>query len=508
MKFIDNLKHILFEDIYGNKAIVYHRTAIENLIDKIYSEGFKPGSGEKYGKGMYSTYKLDSQLNEQMIQLYGTIIIKFMINSLNRFLILDYEEFIKAPISKKIKTNKDNFIYDQMKYFNFNKLNSFKEKIEDLNKQESLYSSDIASKIHEKYKPLSNFVDGIIFNGRNDGLVLVCYNMELIIPLSFSQDEGITWTKTTNKNIDYLKRIFLQNTDNIKFENIKSDFTNQLIKKNKIQISKNSKFLIKENYIDWWSGSWYEGIWEKGLWRDGTWYDGTWEKGTWEEGIWKKGLWRDGTWEEGNWEKGTWKEGTWKSGIWKDGTWENGTWHDGIWEKGTWKDGAWYKGTWLGGYDKFSNFHHEGDSPNKWILKDHWIYSAKISKDSKYKIKDNIFTWEDGVWHSGTWEKGIFLKGTWEKGTWEYGTFGDRENGVWKDGTFKSGNFRGKLWKNGNFNGVWLSGVWENGVFVGIWESGTWLGGKWMGNSIWSGGYDKFGNYHEEDDSPDKWDLK
>jgi hypothetical protein len=33
------LNNVYLEDIYGNKATVYHRTRIENLINKVYDEG-------------------------------------------------------------------------------------------------------------------------------------------------------------------------------------------------------------------------------------------------------------------------------------------------------------------------------------------------------------------------------------------------------------------------------------------------------------------------------------
>jgi hypothetical protein len=50
-------KDIYLEDIYGNKATVYHRTRIKNIVDIIYDVGFKPGKGASYGKGFYSTYE-------------------------------------------------------------------------------------------------------------------------------------------------------------------------------------------------------------------------------------------------------------------------------------------------------------------------------------------------------------------------------------------------------------------------------------------------------------------
>jgi hypothetical protein len=495
--FLAENQEIINEDIYGNKAVVYHRTRVENLVDEVYKKSFKPGPGAAYGKGFYSTYELNSQLNKEMENSYGPVIVKIMINSLNNFLILDYKEFIKSPVAKKINTNKDNFIYDQMKYFKFNKISSFEETIEEeiikMKTDPDYFSSDLAMKIYFKYRYLNKFVDGMVFTGRSDSTVLVCYNTKLIIPLSFSKDNAKTWIKPTNKNINYLRKTFSQNTDTIKIENIKSNFNDPLIEKNKIKASKNSKFLIKKNHIEWLSGTWNDGTWEDGVWHDGTWKSGTWEKGIWNDGIW---------------EKGTWLDGSWYIGTWKDGAWWYGTWHNGTWEGGEWNGGAWYKGTWKGGYDKFGDYHQTGDSPDKWILKSHWIYKAKISKDSKYTSKNGYIYWEDGTWHDGVWRRGDFLKGTWENGTWDFGVFGSLHEGIWLDGDFRGGTFRGKLWKNGNFQGSFIGDVWENGTFKGIWDGNTWLGGTWIEGSLWNGGYDKYGNYHEEDDSPDQWNLK
>lgn len=36
----------LNEKIYGNMATVFHRTSVSDLVNKVYTSGFKPGSGE------------------------------------------------------------------------------------------------------------------------------------------------------------------------------------------------------------------------------------------------------------------------------------------------------------------------------------------------------------------------------------------------------------------------------------------------------------------------------
>ena len=248
-------------------------------------------------------------------------------------------------------------------------------------------------------------------------------------------------------------------------------------KKNKI--SKNAKFeigvegdelydkLVDDQFIfNWYSGDWYDGTWEWGRWKSGTWWKGTWKAGSFSKGIWKDGTWKNGGFggyvhEDAIWEKGIWEYGNFNKGIWKDGTWKNGHFQGGIWEGGTWLKGYWKSGAWLGGYDKFGNYHPEGDSPDKWSLNINgaFISDAKISKDAIYKYTDiGKALWEDGTWYDGTW-----YDGTWKNGTWK--------------------------------NGTWKFGYWENGK----WENGTWEKG------FWSGGYDKYGKYHPQGDSPNKW---
>jgi hypothetical protein len=131
------------------------------------------------------------------------------------------------------------------------------------------------------------------------------------------------------------------------------------------------EFISDQFYCEWYDGDWYDGTWENGRWWNGRWWNGTWLGGLFLKGIWKDGLWKGGEFgirnikinKDAIWEKGTWEYGNWYNSVWKDGTWENGTWWGGIWKNGVWKDG-----TWRGGYDKYGDYHSEGDSPDKWNI--------------------------------------------------------------------------------------------------------------------------------------------
>jgi hypothetical protein len=557
IKFTNNLKQILLEDIYGNKAIVYHRTNVKNLIDKIYDKGFKPSEGGLYGSGFYSTYKLESQISKSMAINYGPIIIKFAVLSLDNFLFLDYDEFIKSPVFKKINSSKNTFVQDQLEYFGFNKL----KKIELKNEYD--YSSDIIKFIYDRFKTVINkLIDGVVFTGRNDGKVLLSYNLDLLVPLSFTTNDGKDWKKTNKENTKYLQKVFSRKEKIIGGKKVKEIQKNHWIYKADISLdSKYDTNFYTNNIFNWFDGTWHDGTWEDGTWEKGTWEKGTWEKGYWYNGDWEDGTWKNGywgygtwykgkflggiwetgdwwngtwkgkfwrggnwldghwykgTWEGGTWEKGTWHDGDWILGTWRNGDWLKGTWHSGIWKSGTWhngtwKGGDWLGGNWLGGKDALGDYHKKGDSPDKWH-ENHWIYKGKLSSDAKFVIKNGIYphwfygTLEDGIWKDGVWIFGTCKNTLWKDGLWEIGIW---EGGTWEDGYWSTGDWLSGTWKNGSFvGGVWHDGTWEKGTWKnGTWLDGTWLDGIWH-NGKWKGGYDKFGDFHKENDSPREWLLK
>ena len=291
-------KPLFKEAIYGNNAIVYHRTSTPDLINKVYTSGFKTGGGDTYGKGFYSTYDLKSQQREEMKQ-YGDIIVKFQI-SLQRFFFFDFEEFKKSPtytnLSKKIDAKKittSNFINLQLQFFGIKDIEYKHKRVK--------FSSEIAIWM---WKEIKNKIDGIIFTGSRDGKVLVCYDINRIIPLAFSIDNGKTFEKVTPQNLKYIKKVH-SSKDFSNKEKIKYTLPDWVVK------SGNEPRFFE--YDD--EGNF---VWEKGFWKSGT----------WEKGIWKFGIWETGIWKFGTWGSGIWQDGTWKSGIWESGTWETGLIYD------------------------------------------------------------------------------------------------------------------------------------------------------------------------------------
>ena len=452
-------KNFLFESIYSNKAMVYHRTNKKELIDNIFEQGFIPNKGfdpsrrnsysDLYGVGFYACYEAESQFNSNNFMQYqfGPIVVKFIINSLNNFLFVDYQEFIKNELSKKIKWNPQTYIQDQMKYYDFDKIIPL-EKLNLKFPYDELFSSRFVRDLVKQYGlTINKLIDGIVFTDSSQGKVLVSYNTNIIIPVSFTDDEGKTWNKI-KKDRKYLEKVFSQNVDkkNKNVDKLKKDHWIY-----KAHISEDASFEINltNNEVIWYSGTWHDGTWEGGTWKDGTWEKGTWKNGTFEKGDW----------EFGDWEKGDFlKEAVWWNGTWRDGGWEGGTWHDGTWKDGTWLGGTWLGGIWERGYNKRGKLRPKGYSPDKWNLPitSGFIDNAKISSDAIYKYTDiEQALWEDGTWYDGTWKDGTWKGGTWKGGTWEKGT----------------------------------------------WKDGIWLGGTWLG------GLDKNGRYHSKNDSPDKWKL-
>ena len=103
----ENWRQYLKEDVFGNLATVFHRTHdLENIPSILYN-GFDPGQGDMYGKGLYTVYDLNVQ-NDYANDSYGDYIIKFKVNIGNYFLILDYD--IAKKVFGEKYTLKDQFI--------------------------------------------------------------------------------------------------------------------------------------------------------------------------------------------------------------------------------------------------------------------------------------------------------------------------------------------------------------------------------------------------------------
>ena len=190
---------LLKEDIKHNLIWVYHRTRIHpeqhDLVKGMFNK--KGNVRASYGQGLYSTFNLDSQLEQKMKDMYGPYILRMKVN-ISNFFILDKDVFqILHPEKKFWKYVQDTGMklsslglhdhYDLHDYF------------EEFPHKEPEFGSDIAKVKHE-YLIKKGF-SGIIFNGRTDGKVAVIWKPETLVINSYSHDDGKTWILVEQKNL-------------------------------------------------------------------------------------------------------------------------------------------------------------------------------------------------------------------------------------------------------------------------------------------------------------------
>lgn len=377
------------EKIYGNYAVVYHRTRIANIANSIYTEGFKPGDGAMYGKGFYATYELKSQQKRDMKKQYGSIILKAAV-PINKFVFFDWDVFTKTPHAKSLGANENNFIQLQCEQLGVRPHSSKFTWPTDAASRD--YTSDTALYVLKRTN-LRYCAAGIVFTGRRDGHVLVAYQTDIVIPLAIQQRKWEPFIKVPFDQAYLARMLKAKLTPTTPQAGVPDWFAKAK--------KRNVKFTVDLRGVKW---KW--GIWDDGDWMDGTWYNGRWNGGTWHGGDWYNGVWNGGTWHRGDWMQGTWRGGEWKKGWFTDGIWERGHWLGGAWENGTWYGGVWEDGIWYDG------------------------------------------VWKDGLWKGGHWESGTWFAGTWEMGHWKFGKWygGVWKNGLWTSGwiydPYKRGNYR------------------------------------------------------------------
>jgi hypothetical protein len=237
------VKSLLKEEVYGNKAIVYHRTKlnIEQLNDIFFNKKWSFGSnaGSMYGAGLYTTYSLESQMSNRMISAYGKNIIKFSVN-LKNFLICDYEEFQKTPQYQRLNKPKEKdengnlvFIIEQLKDKNII--------VNDLYSKNLNYTSDTILYLLGKYKNIKLLFDGIMYTGSHDGKCCVVFFQSVYntsIPLGY-----YTPKNDSTSNINDYQYISSFNKDK-NFKNIVNDKLNNNLN------NKNNNKLIKDKYLN------------------------------------------------------------------------------------------------------------------------------------------------------------------------------------------------------------------------------------------------------------------
>jgi hypothetical protein len=204
---------------------VFHRTGgslspseISANISSMISVGFKPGKGDMYGRGLYATLNMQSQMNRSMESSYGDGLVEYFVSK-QGFLIFDYtiaklvypgdytlvRQLLTNGIFKNVKdiplgmktlsedlfsTLQNPLLSADRAYHIWRKcydppgtqltpadmVKYLKQPIVDRQKKplEDRYEM---SKAVELRRPISSFpsVNGIVYTGENDGNVIVVY---------------------------------------------------------------------------------------------------------------------------------------------------------------------------------------------------------------------------------------------------------------------------------------------------------------------------------------------
>jgi len=181
------LPRIIQEAVFSSAAIVYHRTRENPENYNIHEKGIDISKNENsmYGKGLYTTYTLESQDNDRMRELYGNYILKGKIN-LSNMLILDKSVF------NSVHPREDFNDYLIREGINENIINDIKS---------NEFTSNAAHRVWRRFYTKK---DGIVFTGQSDGKVVVVWNPKIFLAISYSEDDGKTWKKL-NTNIKNVK---------------------------------------------------------------------------------------------------------------------------------------------------------------------------------------------------------------------------------------------------------------------------------------------------------------
>jgi len=245
---------ILSEKIFGLLGFAYHRTR-EGGLKNILNNKFLPGSRAMYGKGAYLTYELDSQLNSNMVSNYGEYIVKFKVN-LDKVLIFDKN-------IQKIVYGKELSLWEQLVIFKVEKVFGSKEIIDIYENELSNvdYSSKVAFQFYNQVKSITKILNGILFTGKNDGLVLVMYNTNNMYPISYCfsdttklNEKDLVWNKSLDKNLfkDYMLSVTSGTKDVLQYFDYYEKVDNGFIKIQKKDkwglLDKNFKEILKPIY--------------------------------------------------------------------------------------------------------------------------------------------------------------------------------------------------------------------------------------------------------------------
>lgn len=232
---LNNSIRLLNEEFINDTFYVYHATPLQNLesILKFGFERYYAGktTGELYGRGIYSTYNLNSSLENIGSGKYGgKLIIKFEVFTLEKFLIYDEEIAKKIYGSNWMIKDQLNVLFPKNLVDSFNDIPITNKSVGESIGNSVIYDRDLNGNPENAYNYLTdttdgssstkclwlyvatsyykkmgfnepyNYVNGFMFTGGNDGSVCFIKDFKNAMPVEYSVDGGLTWNKNTSKS--------------------------------------------------------------------------------------------------------------------------------------------------------------------------------------------------------------------------------------------------------------------------------------------------------------------
>lgn len=209
VKEIIESKSTLNEEFRGNDFYVYH-VAQENTLNSIFKFGFEAfytasKVGNAYGRGVYSTFSLESSVSNAHRGEYGRIILRCRVKSLRSFLIWD-EEIAKKVygghwrIESQLALILSPKCFQKLKngnaipgshFWSDGSSDAFTQMIN--SKDYTSRNAHVADWYTKYDKDFESVVKGYIFKGPHDGDVAVIRDFKNVYPVEYSQDYGRTW---------------------------------------------------------------------------------------------------------------------------------------------------------------------------------------------------------------------------------------------------------------------------------------------------------------------------
>ena len=165
----------------------FSKEELEDVVRSISVEGFKPGDGQMYGKGVYTTLE-SSHLRKE----YGNFSLVFEVSNLDKFLILPYKEAKKVYL-------KNHTLLEQMEKNNIPityRLDEICKLVDDENKRgaRTTKTAEYAFAL-SGIKHVTENIRGLVFEGKTDGKVLVGYYPEDFSVIGYGE---VHVSKTSN----------------------------------------------------------------------------------------------------------------------------------------------------------------------------------------------------------------------------------------------------------------------------------------------------------------------